>query len=103
MKPTVFQIGPRSVLDRGIFGDALLTGPTPAAHPPDAGRPPSPVGGKGGRARGGVEDAEGYGCSEIRNDWAAPPLQVLCTSWTLSAVEEPGTLRHLALWRLTKW
>jgi hypothetical protein len=34
---------------------------------------------------------------------AAVPLQVYCTSWTLSAVEADGTSRHLPLCRLTKW
>ena len=38
-----------------------------------------------------------------RKDWAAVPLQVYWPSWTPSAVEAPGTSRHLPLWRLTKW
>ncbi len=41
-----------------------------------------------------------YGCWVSRNDCAARPSQVTCVSWTPS--DEPGTVRHLPLCRLTK-
>jgi len=47
--------------------------------------------------------SEGQACWVRRNDCAAEPLHVSCTSWTLSAVEPFGTVRHLPLSLLTKW